>query len=153
MRFSLTVASAAAPLLRLAAAQAQPADGFHLASISASYSSGCPAAETLRFGLTAGAMTVDYYAMGTAASRPAACVALLDLGAVPDGWRFAVDEVRHEGHVRLAAGAADASTQFSLGITNSHVVNAQEGVANFKWSINSGYFVGSVRDLSSYRLR
>ncbi|KAL8300894.1 hypothetical protein RB597_009379 [Gaeumannomyces tritici] len=142
MRASPTslAATTASALLRLAAAQAQPADGFHLASIAASFAAGCLGAETLRLGLTTAAVTVDYYGMGTAPPRSAACVALLDLGAVPDGWRFAVDEVRHDGHVRLAAGAADASTQFGLGITNSHVVNAQDGAAEFKWSVNSGYF-------------
>lgn len=139
MRSSIAFLSALA--LRLAAAAAGPDDGFHLASIMAGYSGGCPAAETVRMSLTAQSMVIDYLSMGGPASRSAACVMLFDLAAVPDGWRFAVDEVKHEGHVKLAKGAAAASSQFYLGITNSHVVNPQDGVGNYKWSVNSGYFV------------
>ncbi|TLD22158.1 hypothetical protein PspLS_08156 [Pyricularia sp. CBS 133598] len=130
----------AGTIATLAAAQEVPDSGLHLASLTVGYAGGCIGAETLKVGLSTSAPTVDYYDMNTPVGRrSAACVMLMDLtAAAPTGWRFSVDKVRHQGHIKLAAGSADVTSDFSLSLTNSHVVNPEDWYEDYKWSINSG---------------
>ncbi|XXH01292.1 hypothetical protein Hte_007648 [Hypoxylon texense] len=94
------------------AAAAAPETVPTILGIRGANSAGCFAATSLRLSLSASSLRLDFADMRASVapadpydSEAAICVASVELGALPAGWRFALAGVTYAGHAALAGGA------------------------------------------------
>ncbi|KAI1371313.1 hypothetical protein F4677DRAFT_436076 [Hypoxylon crocopeplum] len=81
-------------------------------SIRGANSGGCFSATSMNLGFQANNLRLDFADMRASVtptdpydSEAAICVMSIELGAFPQGWRFALSDVTYTGHAKLTGGA------------------------------------------------
>ncbi|OTA99478.1 hypothetical protein M426DRAFT_269182 [Hypoxylon sp. CI-4A] len=102
------------PLLSagLAVAQAAPEIVPTILGIRGANSAGCFSATSLSLGLKAENLKLEFADMRASVlptdpydSEAAICVMSIELGAFPQGWRFALSDITYTGYAKLSGGA------------------------------------------------
>ncbi|KAF3060094.1 hypothetical protein GL218_04827 [Daldinia childiae] len=96
----------------LALGQSAPASIPTILGIRGANSAGCFSATSMSLSLKADSLKFDFADMRASVtpatpydSEAAICVMSIELGAFPQGWRFAFSDVSYTGHAKLAGGA------------------------------------------------
>ncbi|KAI0836899.1 hypothetical protein F5Y06DRAFT_304981 [Hypoxylon sp. FL0890] len=96
----------------IALAQTAPTTIPTILSIRGANSAGCFSATSMNLVLKADNLKLEFADMrasvaptDTFDSEAAICVMSIELGAFPDGWRFALADITYSGHAKLSGGA------------------------------------------------
>ncbi|OTA66022.1 hypothetical protein K449DRAFT_458103 [Hypoxylon sp. EC38] len=110
MRLTSILLSLAAASIALA--QIAPATIPTILSIRGANSAGCFSATSMNLALKADNLKLDFADMRASVtptdaydSEAAICVMSVELGAFPQGWRFALSDITYSGHAKLSGGA------------------------------------------------
>ncbi|KAL7619795.1 hypothetical protein AAE478_010338 [Parahypoxylon ruwenzoriense] len=110
----MKIASVLSPLAAaaLALAQSVPEIVPTVLSIRGANSGGCFSATSMTLDLKAENLKLDFADMRASVaptdefdSEAAICIMAIELGAFPQGWRFALKDVTYTGHAKLSGGA------------------------------------------------
>lgn len=96
----------------LALAQSAPETIPTILGVRGANSAGCFSATSMNLALKSDSLRFDFADMRASVnptdqydSEAAICIMSIELGAFPQGWRFALSDVTYTGHARLSGGA------------------------------------------------
>ncbi|KAI1809531.1 hypothetical protein GGS20DRAFT_282351 [Poronia punctata] len=127
---------------QVVAKAAAPSKSFNVPALELGWANACRGADTLVVTTSPEALTWRF--TDIAASYPATdsapsssiCVMMNDLGDMPGGWRFAVDNVQTSGKGKLTGGAVVTSLWTKLDMEVSYMKNPLEN-AEHVWAKKS----------------
>ncbi|KAI1098352.1 hypothetical protein F4804DRAFT_128013 [Jackrogersella minutella] len=96
----------------IALAQSAPDTIPTILGIRGANSAGCFSATSMNLALSANNLKLDFADMRASVaptdiydSEAAICVMSIEIGAFPQGWRFALSDITYSGHAKLSGGA------------------------------------------------